>query len=671
MKRRSATARLHLCITAAALITGPLLSASPVDAGGDTDVDYADMTLEQLIDIPVYSASKHDERTTEAPSSVTLITAQEIRAYGWRTLGDLLRSTPGFYVSTPRSYGFIGVRGFGRPRDFGGRILMLVNGHRMNDPLYDTAAIVEDFILDMDLIDRVEVVRGPGSALYGNNAFFGVVNVITKRGGDIGGIEAGGGAGTYATYRGRLTSGARTAGGTEALVSASGFTSDGNPVVYLPKFDGVLRDADGESAHRFLASLGRGGLTVEGFYVGRDKDAPPGYGTLTLPRHTFDARGFAEIRYEWRLAESATASAGARYDRYDYVGEYPFDLAEPGQPFILSINRDESIMESAGGELQLNWNARPRHATTLGVEYRDDFRLMMKNFDVSPRIDYLDIDRHTRSVGFYAQDAYRPLTNLVLTAGVRYDRYDTFGGTVNPRLACVYNHAETTTLKLLYGTAFRAPNANEFYYEDDGLSTKLNPDMKPERIRTYEIVCERRIGREWRASALAFYNDVTDLIDAVVDPADSLYYSANLDEVQALGAELSVNGQLTDRIRARAGYTYVKTEDRATGEPLDNSPEHLGKINLTAPVFRDRLFIGGEAQYISKRTTANGETIRDQCLVNATLSSVRIGDTWEFSASVYNLFDARYSDPTSGDLDVVEQDGRTFRVRAVCRFRRF
>jgi iron complex outermembrane receptor protein len=652
---------------AAVVAACSLLSTPEVEAGGRTGVDYADMTLEQLMDIPVYSASKHDEKTTEAPSSVTLITAQEIRAYGWRTLADLLRSTPGFYVSTPRSYGFIGVRGFGRPRDFGGRILMLVNGHRMNDPLYDTAAIVEDFILDMDLIDRVEVVRGPGSALYGNNAFFGIVNVITKRGGDIGDVEAAGGAGTYDTYRGRLTTGALNAGGTEFLVSASGFTSDGNPEVYFPKFDGVLRDADGESAHRFLASLGRGGLTVEGFYVGRDKDAPPGYGTTTLPRHTFDARGFAEIRYERRLAESAMASARARYDRYDYVGEYPFDLAEPGEPFVLSINRDESIMESAGGELQLDWSPRPRHSATLGVDYHNDFRLMMKSFDVSPRVDYLDIDRSTRAVGFYAQDTYEPLTNLAFTAGVRYDHYDTFGGTINPRLACVYNHAKTTTLKLLYGTAFRAPNANEFYYEDDGLSTKLNPDLKPERIRTYEIVCERRLGPEWSASALAFHNHVTDLIDAVVDPEDSLYYSANLDEVAALGAELSVNGQVTDRVRARAGYTYARTEDKATGEPLDNSPEHLGKINISMPVLRERLFIGAEAQYISERTTANGATIGDQCLVNAALSTGRLLDTWEFSAGVYNLSDTHYSDPTSGDLDVVEQDGRTFRVKAVCR----
>ena len=112
---------------------------------------------------------------------MTVITAQDIRAYGWRTLGDLLRSAPGFYVTYPRSYGFVGVRGFGRPGDFGGRILLLLNGHRMNDPLYDTAAVMNDFILDMDLIDRVEIVRGPGSALYGNNAFFAVVNVITKR----------------------------------------------------------------------------------------------------------------------------------------------------------------------------------------------------------------------------------------------------------------------------------------------------------------------------------------------------------------------------------------------------------------------------------------------------------------------------------------------------------
>ncbi|RPJ49244.1 MAG: TonB-dependent receptor, partial [Candidatus Latescibacterota bacterium] len=402
MPRQSSRIRIRAGAIAALLLTSLSLAASSVRAGDKPDVDYAEMTLEQLMAIPVHAASKRDQKATEAPSSVTLITSQDIRTYGWRTLGDLLRSTPGFYVSNPRTYGFLGVRGFGRPGDFGGRILVLVNGHRLNDPLYDTAAIVDDFILDMDLIDRVEVVRGPGSALYGNNAFFAIVNIIMKRGDQIQGIEASGESATYDSYRGRLTLGVNAEGGTEALLSASGYTSQGNPEVYYPEFGTSLRDGDGESAHRFGVSLGRGGFTLEAFYVGRDKDAPPGYGTTpALPRHTFDGRAYAEGRYERRLTETETLMARAYYDWYEYLGKYTYDLAEPGEPAVLSINRDESIAESVGGEVQFNWRLHRQHSATLGADYRNDFRQMMKNFDEEPRVDYLDIDPQTRIVGLF------------------------------------------------------------------------------------------------------------------------------------------------------------------------------------------------------------------------------------------------------------------------------
>jgi iron complex outermembrane receptor protein len=165
----------------------------------------------------------------------------------------------------------------------------------------------------------------------------------------------------------------------------------------------------------------------------------------------------------------------------------------------------------------------------------------------------------------------------------------------------------------------------------------------------------------------AFYNQVTDLIDMAVDPADSLYYSANLDEVSARGVEFQVDGQVTEKIRARASYTFTRTEDKATGEPLNNAPEHLGKLNLTVPVFRDWLFAGGEAstsasapRWAARRSTAFG--------CSTPLYSAPTKGDWELSATVYNLFDKDYSDPSSGGLDAVEQDGRMLRLKAVFRF---
>src|SRR6185312_5537081 len=147
---------------------------SSLDPSSLADLDITNLMQFQVP--TVYSASKLEQKSTEAPSSTTVITSDEIKRYGYRTLADVLRSVQGFYVSNDRNYEFLGARGVSLG-DFNSRVLLLVNGHRVNTDLNDGAFIGTSFILDVDLIDRVEIIRGPGSVLYGNNAFFGVINV--------------------------------------------------------------------------------------------------------------------------------------------------------------------------------------------------------------------------------------------------------------------------------------------------------------------------------------------------------------------------------------------------------------------------------------------------------------------------------------------------------------
>ena len=128
-------------------------------------------------------------RLSEAPSSVSVVTAETIKLFGYRTLADLLRAQRGFFVSDDRNYSYAGVRGFGRSGDYNTRLLVLVDGHRINDNTYDSVTIGNDFIIDLDLVERVEIIRGPASSLYGNNAFFGVVNLITRHGKGLSGLE--------------------------------------------------------------------------------------------------------------------------------------------------------------------------------------------------------------------------------------------------------------------------------------------------------------------------------------------------------------------------------------------------------------------------------------------------------------------------------------------------
>ena len=187
--------------------------------------ELSNLTLEQLAELPidsVYGASSYNQKVTEAPSSITIVTSNQIQRYGYRTLADILRSVRGFYVTNDRNYSFLGVRGFSRPGDYNARVLLLVDGHRLNDNIFGGALIGTEFPLDVELIERVEIIRGPSSSLYGTSAFFAVINVITKpRRRRRTAWKRTGSFGSFDTRKGRLTYGRRSDRGVEMLVSAS------------------------------------------------------------------------------------------------------------------------------------------------------------------------------------------------------------------------------------------------------------------------------------------------------------------------------------------------------------------------------------------------------------------------------------------------------------------
>src|SRR6202167_5307719 len=172
--------------------------------------DLADLSLEELMQIDVnsvYGASGFKQKVTEAPASVTIITSEDIQRFGYRTLADILRNVPGFYVTYDRNYSYVGVQGYGLPGQYNSSIALSVDGHRLNDNIYDAALIGTEFPVDVDLIDRIEVIRGPNSSLYIASAFLGVVNIITKRGRDLQTVSAAASVASYDTYEGRVSYG--------------------------------------------------------------------------------------------------------------------------------------------------------------------------------------------------------------------------------------------------------------------------------------------------------------------------------------------------------------------------------------------------------------------------------------------------------------------------------
>ena len=258
----------------------------------------------------VYGASGFKQKVTEAPASVTIITSEEIQRYGYRTLADILRNVRGFYVTYDRNYSYLGVRGFGLPGDYNNSIALLIDGHRLNDNIFDAALIGTEFPIDVDLIDRVEVIRGPNSSLYVASAFLGVINIITKRGRDLQKVSVAGEAASYGTYQGRVSYGNKFNNGLELLLSGSFYDSHGQDQLFFQEFDnpatnnGIAVNADDDEFHQFFANASWGHFTLHGVFGSRDKGIPTAsFGTVfnVTGTRTIDERGYLDLQYDRKL----------------------------------------------------------------------------------------------------------------------------------------------------------------------------------------------------------------------------------------------------------------------------------------------------------------------------------------------------------------------------------
>jgi iron complex outermembrane receptor protein len=178
-------------------------------------------------------------------------------------------------------------------------------------------------------------------------------------------------------------------------------------------------------------------------------------------------------------------------------------------------------------------------------------------------------------IGRYMQDEYYINANLILNAGLRYDYYKTLGDTVNPRAALIYTISDQTTLKLVYGRAFRIPNAYELYYHDGFITQKPALDLEPEVINTYEAIYEQYLGNNYRGTIVGFFYRIDQLIALHTDPADGLLIFENVDNADAKGVEFELEGKWKSGFDGRVSYTFQKTEDKQTGEILANSAKHL------------------------------------------------------------------------------------------------
>jgi outer membrane receptor for ferrienterochelin and colicins len=635
--------------------------------------DLGEASLEELGTIQVYSASKHMQSASDAPSSVTVITADEIQKYGYRTLADILESVRGFYITSDRLYSYVGVRGFGRLGDWNSRVLLLIDGHRINDNVNGNGMLGTEFPVDVDLIERVEIIRGPSSSLYGAQAFSAVINVITRKPSKQKGVEISFAPASFGTYQGRASYAGQYRG-VDMLLSGTFYNSQGR-TLFFPQFNspatnyGVTSDTDYENSQHVLATVSFHGFTLQGLYSERDKGMPSTFfGTLFNDPRTQDIRNqqYVDLTYQHSISEKWGLMVRTSYDQSRLQGPQAYSTGLPDGS--TTVDTYSSRGGWWNGEAKLSGTVLEKHKITVGTEITDTLRQDQGTYTPIGNI-FVPLPGTSVIAALYGQDEFAMTHNLILSAGLRYDHYSDFGQTTNPRLGLIYHLFHPTTLKLLYGTAFRAPEPFE-RAPDFGPFYENNLALKPETIRSVEGVVEQGLGQHFTLSGSVFRNSITDLITLETDPNTSLSVYQNFGKANATGVEVELDGHLANGLQGRASYSYTDAVQPVTHQILSNSPQHLGKLNLSYPVLQQRLFASVNAQYTSSAQTLAANTVSGFSVLNFTMLGHTLGKRLDLSGSVYNVFNKKYFDPGRPEdpEDSIQQDGRNFRIKLTARF---
>jgi iron complex outermembrane receptor protein len=400
--------------------------------------------------------------------------------------------------------------------------------------------------------------------------------------------------------------------------------------------------------------------------VHRTKGVPTGsFGAVfNTPNRTTDAQSMVSLGYARALTAHLSLSAQILWGKADYlgVGDYPGDGAGP------ITNVDGAHARWTGASAQATFTGMRGHKILLGLDAEHSARRDQFNFDLAPYRPLLDDRRTGRRSGLFVQDELRLSETTLLNLGLRHDRHSSGARSTSPRAALLYKLTPANTVKLIYGTAFRVPNAYEMYYAPDGaISQAGNLALAPERIRTHEMVFEHALGTAGHATLSVFQYAMKDLISQEADDVTGVLVFRNMERARASGAEATLERLLDGGARVRASYSWQRSRD-GNGAALVNSPRHLAKLNLVTPVAAG-LRLGSEMQCLSSRLTVHART-GGYCVVNLTLVADRLLRGADLSVSLFNAGDKRYADPAGPAFvqeDLVRQ-GRTLYAKLAYRF---
>lgn len=619
--------------------------------------------------IKVEAASMHEQSLEDAPASVTVITQDEIRRYGYRTLGEALSYSRGMFVSYDHTYHFLGVRGLSAPGDYGTHFLVMVNGHSLGDNiLSQTTWFGQDFPVDMTLVKRIEIIRGPSSSLYGSDGMFATINVVTMAPEEFSGTLVRAEAGTFGEKKLQVASSIPLDHGATLLLSGALYNDNGEHSVNIPGQDsrvtnfGRAIDMDGEKGYHLFANLTWRDWSILAVFDARSKIQPVSWGPTVFNdsgTRAIDSRNFIDATYTHNFDESRSLQWRMYYDNYRFRGIFRY----PGTNEITD-NRDFFYGDWAGTQLSYRFPVPHFGSLTVGGEGRFDLRALQRTvYDKADQGPSLSIDKRDKSFGIFAQDEWDLTRTWKLDLGVRFDASQYRDNFVSPRAALIYQPSTRVSYKFLYGRAFRNPTAFELFYTDPVAAALANPTARPEKERTLEFVIERKLTSRLNALVSAYRYDVSDLLVGEYTARGEFQYR-NAGRDRSSGLEVELNGHPVRWLEMVASLALQRAVNADHNYPLANSPSQIGKLRFSVPLFTHRLSLASGTQYLGSRQTLAGATLPSLFLTNLTVNTSRLTSNLDFQAGVRNLAGVKYSDPIAmyQKVDTLPVPGRSLFV---------
>jgi outer membrane receptor protein involved in Fe transport len=639
----------------------------------------------------VEAASRVAESIEDAPASVTLIPSPELRAMRYPTVAEAMRGVRGVFVSDDRGYKSVGFRGFGRPGDYGNRVLVLIDGMPTNDNWLWSSYVGYDLRADLEDVERIEVVRGPGSILYGTGAFSGVINLVmagndTPDGREVGVSVADDGV---ARARARITQHFTKDSGVWTSVA---FGHSAGRDLYVPEYvpdgppsvNGTARGVDGMQVGTVSGRIWWKSVSAQWSLNSHDKRLPGAqFDTLFGDgrTHQSDTRAFVEAKLEPKINDQFESLTRAHANVYAYRSAFPRAPSDGG------VEHDTFDGQWVGVEQRLVWKPVQMLRLTVGGELQDHIKAHESSTDEKSVI--IDDDHPFTLVAGYGVADVTPTKAVKLSAGARFDSYSTFGSSLNPRLAVILKPYEGGNVKVIFGKAFRAPSIYELFNASGG-GQRQSSGLKPENLYSAELEYSHRFSRNVVGVLSTYANYIENLIalrnlPGATSAVPSYAYNNTSDPVGTFGGEAELRREWKEGWMVSASYSVQKSRYLRSGQLGDfvgfkhasnlrevpNSPNHLAAIKGGVPILGRALLLMNRITLEGPRFDRNDREGADQPPQRETPPAVlwdivfsggepRWGLT--YAVGMYNAFDTRWQVPVSAEFrqTTMPQNGRTF-----------